>query len=210
MRWLVNRIRAVTPSTGGAASASWTACASGLGGGTEPPPVAASAIAAQAAAVGTTAPHSASRRPGEMRRRNVIETSVAGHQRVGRGDPARVGRHDVRVAASEDEPQLDPRFSLANERTFLAWIRTSLALVAGGVVAAKALEFNHDALRWIVAVPPIVVGGVLALESTRRWRLVQDAMEAGRPMPVGRGLRAIGVFICAYAVLVLVASAVDG
>ena len=116
----------------------------------------------------------------------------------------------MRVAASEDEPQLDPRFSLANERTFLAWIRTSLALVAGGVVAAKALEFNHDALRWIVAVPPIVAGAALAVESRRRWRLVEDAMRAGRPLPVGRGLTAIAVFICAYAVLVLVVATLYG
>jgi len=114
------------------------------------------------------------------------------------------------MPAAPESRELDPRFSLANERTFLAWIRTSLALVAGGVVAAKALEFHHDAWRWIVAVPPIVVGGMLALESTRRWRLVQDAMETGRPLPVGRGLKAIGVFIAAYAVLVLVAATVDG
>ncbi|MGA9597271.1 MAG: DUF202 domain-containing protein, partial [Acidimicrobiia bacterium] len=44
--------------------------------------------------------------------------------------PARVYRQGV-------EP--DPRFSLANERTFLAWIRTGLAFVAGGVAVA-ALE----------------------------------------------------------------------
>jgi len=110
----------------------------------------------------------------------------------------------VRVA------DLDPRFSLANERTFLAWIRTSLALVAGGAVAAKALEFHHDTWRWIVSVPPIVAGGVLALESRRRWQLVQDAMQAGRPLPVGRGLKPIAAFIAVYAVLVLVATVVDG
>ena len=66
-----------------------------------------------------------------------------------------------------DDSELDPRFSLANERTFLAWIRTSLALVAGGVVAAKALEFHHDAWRWIVAVPPIVAGAILLTRMKR-------------------------------------------
>ncbi len=38
---------------------------------------------------------------------------------------------------TEEQREMDYRFSLANERTFLAWIRTSLALVAGGVFAAK-------------------------------------------------------------------------
>ena len=56
MRWLVKVIRAVTPSTGGAASASWTACASGLGGGVGPDPPAARAIAAALPArIATTA-----------------------------------------------------------------------------------------------------------------------------------------------------------
>lgn len=32
----------------------------------------------------------------------------------------------------------DPRFSLANERTVLAWLRTSLAFVAAGLGAATA------------------------------------------------------------------------
>ena len=106
--------------------------------------------------------------------------------------------------------ELDARFSLANERTFLAWIRTSVALVAGGLVAAKALQFHHDVWRWVVAVPPIVAGAVLALESRRRWRLVESAMRAGRPLPVGRGLSLIAVFVAVYAVVVLVAATVDG
>src|SRR3954463_11268734 len=105
-------------------------------------------------------------------------------------------RHHVRMPAAPESRDLDPRFSLANERTFLAWIRTSLALVAGGVVAAKALEFHHDVWRWVVSVPPIVAGALLAIESRRRWQLVEDAMRAGRPLPVGRVLRAISAFIC--------------
>ena len=85
-----------------------------------------------------------------------------------------------------DRPTLDYRFSLANERTFLAWIRTALALIAGGVVAAKALEWNHDYWRWIVAVPPFVGGALLAAYAGRRLRDVENAMSSGGPLP-GQG-----------------------
>src|SRR4051812_127102 len=75
-RWLVNEIRAVTPSTAGAASASCTACASGLGGGVGPDPPAARAIAAALPARTTTVvANRASRRRVEIWRRYDIRAS---------------------------------------------------------------------------------------------------------------------------------------
>jgi putative membrane protein len=112
--------------------------------------------------------------------------------------------------SSSGARDIDYRFSLANERTFLAWIRTALALIAGGIAAAKALHFHHEVWRWTVAGPPIAAGIVLAANATVRWRTYEQAMRAGRPLPVGRGLRAIGILLCAYAILALVASALDG
>ena len=106
--------------------------------------------------------------------------------------------------------QIDYRFSLANERTFLAWIRTSVALVAGGIVAAKALSFNHDVWRWVIATPPIVGGGLVAALATARWRRFEAAMRQGRELPVGRTIVVLGVAIALYAVLVLVAAIADG
>ena len=106
--------------------------------------------------------------------------------------------------------QIDYRFSLANERTFLAWIRTSVALVAGGIVAAKALDFNHDFWRWIVSAPPIVGGGLLAVLATARWRRFEAAMRAGRELPIGRTIVVLGIAIALYAALVLVATIADG
>ena len=109
-----------------------------------------------------------------------------------------------------DPENLDPRFSLANERTFLAWIRTALALIAGGVAAAKALHFHHELWRWTVAGPPIAAGVLIAFEATQRWRAYEQAMQSGRPLPVGRGLQATGVLLAAYALLALAASALEG
>ena len=107
--------------------------------------------------------------------------------------------------------QSDPdyRFSMANERTFLAWIRTALALVAGGIAAAKALDFQHDVWRWVIAAPPILGGALLGLEARRRWAIYEDAMRRGSPLPVGRGLRLIGLAIFVYAVVALIAAALD-
>ena len=109
-----------------------------------------------------------------------------------------------------ERPRLDYRFSLANERTFLAWTRTALALIAGGVVAAKALDWEHDAWRWIVAVPPFAGGAFLAAYAARRMRDVEAAMNAGGELP---GLRApwiLGVTLAAFAVVALVATILDG
>jgi putative membrane protein len=110
----------------------------------------------------------------------------------------------------EDRPEVDYRFSLANERTYLAWIRTALALVAGGIAAAKALNFDHEVWRWVIAAPPVLAGALLAAEAPARWRRYEDAMRAGRPLPVGRGMAAVGLALALYAVVALIAAALDG
>ena len=104
----------------------------------------------------------------------------------------------------------DPRFSLANERTYLAWVRTALALVVAGLLAAKAIEFHHEAWRWIVALPPMLAGGVMSVEARRRWTAYERAMRAGDPLPAGRSVEIVSGFVVAYAVIVLVAAALDG
>ena len=109
-----------------------------------------------------------------------------------------------------DDHEPDYRFSLANERTFLAWTRTALALIAGGVAAAKALDFHHDIWRWMIATPPILFGGVLAIDAVARWRTYENAMRTSGPLPVGRHLKLTGLALGAYAAIVLLAIALDG
>src|SRR3954449_12694808 len=99
----------------------------------------------------------------------------------------------------------DPRFTLANERTYLAWNRNALALVGGGLAAAQLLHFDSEPVRLCVALPPIVMGGVLAALSYRRWEANELAMREGRPLPAGPPrLLAYGLAAMAVAVAILV------
>ncbi len=78
----------------------------------------------------------------------------------------------------------DPRFSYANERTFLAWNRTALALVAAGLAVTSVLpEFNVPGGRRLIGVPLIALGAVLSIVSYRRWDANERAMRLGRPLP---------------------------
>ncbi|CAM3572144.1 YidH family protein [Micrococcus flavus] len=79
----------------------------------------------------------------------------------------------------------DPRFTLANERTFLAWIRTSLALLAGGVaVEAFTGEMFPPTVRLTLSALLLVVGALLALGAGVRWLRVERAMRNARPLPL--------------------------
>ncbi|PXY20447.1 hypothetical protein DI005_27125 [Prauserella sp. PE36] len=83
---------------------------------------------------------------------------------------------------AETEP--DYRFTLANERTFLAWIRTALGLVAGGVAVQQLVPGLATAgARTALALLCIALAAVLAAASYPRWRAVQLAMRRGAPLP---------------------------
>lgn len=80
-----------------------------------------------------------------------------------------------------DEP--DPRFSFANERTFLAWIRTALALLAGGA-AVDALDLPmSDGLQLVLAALLVLLGLLCAVASWVRWARAERAMRTGSPLP---------------------------
>jgi inner membrane protein YidH len=82
-----------------------------------------------------------------------------------------------------DEP--DPRFSLANERTFLAWIRTSLGFLAAGAgVSAVALIMGQLAIELrLASLVLLLCGLVCAAGSFVRWMRAEKAMRTGRPLP---------------------------
>jgi len=78
----------------------------------------------------------------------------------------------------------DPRFSLANERTALAWVRTALAFVAGGVGLTSLARIA--ALGQFVdylAIAMCLLGGWVAVSAILGWRRKELALRTGRPLP---------------------------
>ncbi len=77
---------------------------------------------------------------------------------------------------------VDPRFSLANERTFLAWNRTALALIGGGLVEAQLLRAGSNTLRELVSLTLIGLGAVIGTIGLKRWRSSEIAMRLRAPL----------------------------
>lgn len=79
----------------------------------------------------------------------------------------------------------DPRFTLANERTFLAWIRTSLAFLAGGIaVEAFTGDLFDPAVRKVLAILLLLLGMLLSAGAAVRWLNVERALRHGTPLPL--------------------------
>lgn len=103
----------------------------------------------------------------------------------------------------EEGEEPDYRFTLANERTFLAWLRTALALIAGAVALTQFVpQFSIAGLRAALAALLAVTGTLLAAFAYRRWARVQQAMRHKRPLPmtwlpfvVGWAAAAIGAVV---------------
>ncbi|MFZ0170722.1 MAG: DUF202 domain-containing protein [Acidimicrobiales bacterium] len=100
----------------------------------------------------------------------------------------------------------DVRFTYANERTFLAWNRTALALIATGVAATQLLPSFHVPFgRRLLGLPLIALGAVLALASLRQWRANETAMRNGDPLPSSPMplVLTIGIVVVGIAALVI-------
>nr|WP_308159621.1 DUF202 domain-containing protein [Arthrobacter sp. ISL-65] len=100
-------------------------------------------------------------------------------------NPQGRGRDGIsaRILGGGTDP--DPRFTLANERTFLAWIRTSLAMLAGGVAAeAFMADFFGPELRKTVSVLLLALALLIGGGSFFRWLNIERAMRHKTPLPL--------------------------
>ncbi|MFL6053568.1 MAG: YidH family protein [Actinoallomurus sp.] len=108
-----------------------------------------------------------------------------------------------------DEVGEDPdyRFSLANERTFLAWIRTSLGLLAGGVGVVQLVpRFSIPGGRTALGVVLVSLALLVSASSYARWERNERAIRMNRALPhssVARVL-ALGLSLVAVGALVLI------
>nr|WP_183091597.1 DUF202 domain-containing protein [Streptomyces radicis] len=99
----------------------------------------------------------------------------------------------------------DYRFSLANERTFLAWLRTALALLAGGIAVDQFLTDMRWAVRTAIAVALLAGGALCAIRAVNHWVRSERAMRRGDDLPASRFPTLLALGTAATATLVLVA-----
>lgn len=105
-------------------------------------------------------------------------------------------------------PEPDERFTFANERTFLAWNRTALALIAAGLGITQLLpQFAFVGARRVLGVPLIALGGYIAWASYRRLQANEDALRNGTPLPPSLLPRVLTLTV-AFSAIVAVALAV--
>ncbi|MGQ7294970.1 YidH family protein [Quadrisphaera sp. KR29] len=102
----------------------------------------------------------------------------------------------------------DPRFTLANERTFLAWLRTSLALLAAGVALEAFTLPLQPQLRLAASLVLIALGILVPLQAWAGWARDERAMRRGEPLaapllalPLAVGVVVAGVLVALAVVL---------
>ena len=117
------------------------------------------------------------------------------------GSPDPKARHEL-------DRDVDARFSYANERTFLAWNRTALAMVTAGLAITPLLPpFDVPGGRRMIGIPLIIVGTVVAGASFFQWQRNERAMERGEPLPRSILPLLVAVVVAVSALIALVLAA---
>ncbi|MFJ4717003.1 YidH family protein [Streptomyces sp. NPDC088785] len=107
-----------------------------------------------------------------------------------------------RVRDEGDTP--DYRFSLANERTFLAWVRTALALIGGGFAVDQFLPDLRWGWRVGLALALLASGVLCSLRAVSHWVRCERAMRRGDDLPVSRFPAVLSAVVALVAVAMVV------
>lgn len=99
----------------------------------------------------------------------------------------------------------DVRFSLANERTFLAWIRTGLALLAGGVAMEVLALDLEPRLRFAASLVLVIAGVLTPALAWINWMRTERALREAMPLPSSLMGPVLTVTVSIAGVLVLLA-----
>jgi putative membrane protein len=121
--------------------------------------------------------------------------------------PAR-NEPEEEAGAAPDGPEIDYRFTLANERTFLAWQRTALGLLAASVAVIQFVpELGVHGARHVLGVLLAVLATLTAAIGLVRWVQADRAMRDGTALPhhptpayLAVGLTVIGLLVAAFAI----------
>ncbi|MFC6012813.1 YidH family protein [Nocardia lasii] len=116
---------------------------------------------------------------------------------------------EVGAESGDGEEQVDYRFTLANERTFLAWIRTALGLLAGGVAVHTLVQPTRLAgFAGPISLICLLMALIVALAAFLHWRRVNLAMRSGRDLPrselvpiLSAGVAVVALLACVAVVL---------
>jgi putative membrane protein len=111
------------------------------------------------------------------------------------------GRRVTEPRESDEGTEPDPRWTFANERTFLAWSRTALALVVAGLGVVQLLP-PFPGVPWgrhVLGMPLIVFGAIVAVTAYREWVSSQRAMRRGEPLPRSVMPRLLSVIVAVMA-----------
>lgn len=99
-----------------------------------------------------------------------------------------------RVFDAGSEP--DPLYTLANERTYLAWLRLALTLLAAAVAVDRLYQAHPGAVSEGLALGLVLLGVATCALGVRRWWATERALRLRRPLP-GFGAPLLGLLAVA-------------
>ena len=108
-----------------------------------------------------------------------------------------MSRFDAWVRSVGDDP--DPRFTLANERTFLSWVTTSLGLLGIGLAVGTIIPGEHFAIN-LLAILWILMAAVLSWRALVRWFRMERAIRLNQGLPLSTSIPVVAVSLAVLAV----------